>query len=118
MKRLIRANAELTHISGPVNHGPARYFVKGDEDKATGRIWAYITKIAPYDDAEYVWAKISGNGYTEFIRDGKKIDGMQFHSYEEDEYETVEEYFDDVIDSIIVELIRFNRDIEPRMMYN
>lgn len=79
-----------------------------------------ITELHPYDDAEYAWAKCGydGIGYIQFIRSGRKIDGMQCHFYEDDEYESPQEYIDELIDSTCVELLNLNKNVRPRMMYD
>lgn len=77
-----------------------------------------VTQIHPYDDAEYTWAKISGP-VVSFIRDGKVIDKMTIYEYDEDNYENgFDEYVGDILDTIAVELINFDRDVEPRMIHN
>lgn len=94
------------------------YYFSGQVDEATGRIWGDVTKLSPYDDADYYWAKIEGNGLIKFIYNGKVKDKMQTHSYEEEEYDSVNDYFNDIIESAAEELANLNKDIKPRMMYN
>ena len=79
---------------------------------------ASISKISPYDDADYVWAHIKSNGAVDYYKGGKKIGKSQLWSYEEDDYEDVAEYMDSCIDSVVVDLIDFNRSIEPVMVHN
>lgn len=79
-----------------------------------------VTEIHPYDDAEYTWARCGYKGacYVEFIRNGKVIDGMQWHYYEEEDYEEEREYIDEMIDQTCAELRNYNRDVKPRMIHN
>ena len=94
------------------------YTFSGRVDSVRGLMWGQIQRIAPYDDADYYWAKISGNGQVQFIHSGKVIDKMQMWSYEEDDYESVDDYFNDIINEAAKELDEFNKNIEPRMMDN
>ena len=43
---------------------------------------------------------------------------MQTHAYEEEDYETVDEYFEEIIESTAEELKKINQSIKPRMMYD
>lgn len=76
-----------------------------------------VTEIHPYDEASYTWARCGykGSGYVEFIKNGKVIDSMKMHSYDEDDYESEDEYVNDVIDQICAELRHSNKGVEPRI---
>ena len=76
---------------------------------------ATVSLLRPYDDADYTWARIgkSGGMRVEFIKDGKVQDTMQLWPYEDSDYESVEEYLDDILDRVIVELIDMNKHVEP-----
>lgn len=76
-----------------------------------------ISEIHPYDDAEYTWARYD-NLVVEFIKGGKVIDKMHMHDYDEDYYETVDEYVADLLDSTAVELIEMNKYVKPRIVHN
>ena len=43
---------------------------------------------------------------------------MQWHSYEEDDYESVWEYASDMVDEAVRTLDELNSTIEPRMVHN
>ena len=118
MKRVIRASQELKTINEAVSHGRIKYMAHLTEEPKWGFIYGQLTKIAPYDDADYVWARIHRNGLVEYIERGKVAGRMQLWSYEEEDYENVDEYFDEVIDQIMLDLEEYNEKIEPRMMYN
>ena len=74
----------------------------------------------PYDDAEYTMAFIGRHGVmnVEFVRDKKVISRIQFHVYEEEDHERPEDYVNDILDQIAVEILDLDRDVKPRMMYN
>lgn len=95
-----------------------RYMFKGKVDSKRGLAWGDISRIAPYDDADYFWAKITGNGQVQFIHNGRVEDKMQMWSYDEDDYESIDEYFNDIVFEAAKELDHFNDSIKPRMMYN
>lgn len=118
MKRVIKASQELKKINEAVSHGRIQYMAHLTEEPKWGFIYGQLRKIAPYDDADYVWARIHRNGLVEFIKEGKIIDKEQLWSYEEEDYENVDEYFDEVIDNLILDLEEYNKKIGSRMMYN
>jgi len=74
----------------------------------------------PYDDAEYTMAFVGRRGVmnVEFVRGGKVISRMQFHSYEEEDYERPEDYVTDVLDQIAVEILDLDKNVEPKMVHN
>jgi len=76
-----------------------------------------VKEIHPYDLEEYTWARCGYKGalYVEFIRNGKVLDGMQMHYYDEEDYEDENEYVNDIIDQVCVELRYYNKNIEPRI---
>ena len=118
MKRVVYSSTEpyKEYYRRP-GHG-IQYAIKGEVDRETGRMWLHIYGIHPYDEQEYVEARVSGNGQVIFERKGKIQDKMQLHSYEPEDYEIgVDEYFNDCIDYIVVELIHMNRDIESMMSH-
>ena len=119
MKRYIHANQDLRdeYYKFKMPNG-GTYRFAGKVDSVRGFMWGEISKIAPYDDAEYVWAKISGNGQVKYIQDGKVIDKAQMWSYEDEDYENVDDYFSDIINEAAKDLVRYNKDIEPRMVHN
>ena len=118
MKRMVKANTQYTDYA-TIQHGRKRFSVHLNYDGPyEGSFAAQITEIHPYDDAEYTWAKIGYNGQVQFIRNGKVVDKMQLPTYESDDYESIEDYYNDMLDTIAVELINMNRDVEPIMVHN
>lgn len=97
-----------------------RYTFSGKSSRSRGAQIGQIVKVAPYDDADYVWARIRGNGLVEFIQNGKILDKMQLANYLdwEDDFESPEEFMDADIDSIIEVLVEYNDEIEPRIIHN
>lgn len=118
MKRVIKATTASHYESRfPVNHGSEKYFCYMHEDDSPF-FECELHKVSPYDDADYAWAKMSRNGQVVFYKSGKVVDKMQMHSYDYDEYDSYDEYVDDVLDSIVVELININKDVKPVMVHN
>ena len=120
MKRQIKASSEYTDFI-TIQHGRQQFAVHINENGPyEGSFAAQITEIHPYDDAEYTWAKIGYNGQTIFYRNGKVVDKMQLASFEPDDYEynPVDEYINDCLDTVAVELLHMNRDVEPVMVHN
>ena len=118
MKRMIRASVEYPEYA-TFQHGRKRFSSHINYDGPyEGSFAATISEIHPYDDAEYTWAKIAFNGSVKFIRDGKVVDKMQLPTYEEDDYGRIEDYYDDMLDTVAVELIDMNRDVKPIMVHN
>lgn len=97
-----------------------KYRFAGKVSKSRGAQIGQISKIAPYDDADYVWALIRGNGLVEFIQDGKILDRMQLSDYLdwEEDFESPEEFMDADIDSILEVLVEYNSEIKPRIIHN
>jgi hypothetical protein len=123
MKRIIKAtsdfNSELTDFETYTRN--RQKFAIHQNNPADPNNWkATISEIHPYDDAEYLWARVGKRGTlsVEFIQNGKVIDTMQLHYYEPDEYEHEEEYYDEVTDAICLALLNFNKDVEPIMIHN
>lgn len=110
-------NAKLDG-SSVVMHGPTIRYMCHYGNIESPEFVASLSKIAPYDDAEYVWARIYENKKVDFIQNGSVIDSMQLPRYDEENYESVGEYVDDCIDRVVVKLNEFNKKIKPRMVHN
>lgn len=104
--------------SAVVKHGPTMRYMCHYGNIESPEFVASLSKIAPYDDAEYVWARIYENKKVDFIKDGHAIDSMQLPRYDEDNYESAGEYVDDCIDIVVLELNEFNQKIKPVMVHN
>ena len=80
----------------------------------------YVYQPHPYDDADYTMAYVGRRGImnVEFVRDRRIIGRMQCHLYEEEDYERPEDYVNDILDQIAVEILDLDRDVKPRMMYD
>lgn len=77
---------------------------------------AQVSKIAPYDDADYAWADIR-NGHIDVIRNGKVVKRSYYFNADDMEVENTE-WCDIIIDEAIDLIAKINKDIEPRMVYN
>ena len=115
MKRWVKGTTAYDQ-STVINHGPQRFHVKYTVDNDLIHA-IQITEIHPYDDAEYAWARGIGPQIT-FIRDGKVLDRMTIADFDEEYYETFDEYLADTFDAIAVELMNFNKDVKPVMVHN
>lgn len=82
----------------------------------TNNYKAQISKISPYDDAEYVWANVE-NGLVNFILDGKIIDTIKDIS-NDDDFEYNFEWQDNIFLTALENLEIYNKDIKPIMIYN
>lgn len=119
MKLLINASSQPSEYTEyhTQTHGHIEYGVHiGNSDSAD--FFAQMTKIAPYDDADYVWAKILPNKKVEFIKNGRVIDRAQLPEFEDDDYEDVTEYIDMCLDTVLLELEEYNKSISSIMMYD
>ena len=120
MKRVIAAasnfNSQLTEYS-TYQRGRQKFAIHENLPSDPNSWKASISEIHPYDEAEYTWARIGARGAmeAEFIRNGKVVDRMQLNYYDPDDYEDLEPYFNDIIDSICLELRQYNKDVTPKI---
>lgn len=77
---------------------------------------AQVSRIAPYDDADYAWADIK-NGHIDVIKGGRTIKRSYYFNADDMEVEN-DEWCDIIIDEAIDLIAKVNKDIEPRMVYN
>lgn len=110
-------NDKLTD-SFVVEHGPKIRYMCHVGNENSPNFVASLSKISPYDDAEYVWARIYENKKVDFIKNGKVVDKMQLSYYDEEDYESLDSYIDDCLDIVVLELADFNKKIKPVMVYN
>lgn len=115
MKRVIKATTDTQVLNW---HGTAKYFVRFDKESSTvDNFVIQISKVSPYDDADYVWAEVN-QAQGLFIQDGKVIDKMMMWTYEDEWFESEDEFFDNVIDTVIYELEEYNSEIDPKIIHN
>ena len=92
-----------------------------DADFEALRKWkAQISQQAgPYNDADedYEWASLS-NGVVSYYRRGKLVDKSYYMPPSDWGVETLEEWFQLVINDVIENLYEANRDVHDRMVYN
>ena len=78
------------------------------------------SEIHPYDDADYLWASMKSDGTCRLRNsEGKSkgfIDVSRF-SYDEDDYETYDEYMSEIVDHICVSLGDANAEVSPKIMH-
>lgn len=122
MKRYVHASTNSNQNFSWIEQVPAtkhRYRVKGSYNPETGFVSAYWTKISPYDDAEYVWGYCKGGNKVDFFKGspGKKVDSIHWHSYDEEDYESFDEYLSEFITEVAKEIDQYNKDIEPVMVH-
>lgn len=99
------------------NHGRQKFSVYV-KDPDSVDFEAMISEIHPYDDADYVWAYIKYNKQVEFLKGNRIVDKMQMNYFDEEDYESLQEYQNEVIDSVMVELLDMNRNVKPIMVHN
>ena len=115
MKKKIKANNANYYDEHFVqNHGNHRFsiYIKNGDSPF---FEASISEIHPYDLAEYTWAKILRNGQIEYRRNSKIIEKMQLWDYDEEYYESIDDYINDCIDSVMVDIIEHDKDVESRI---
>lgn len=107
-----------------VSHNGHRYAlrttgeVSPDDDpfKLFRTFQAEISKIAPYDDANYVWAKI-GKGETQYFMEDEFLDRAYYMTPWDWDLEN-SEWVETIIESAILELEEYNKNISPKMVHN
>lgn len=77
---------------------------------------ATVSEIHPYDDADYVWAKIE-NGVIKYIKDRKLVDKSYYMTADDWDVEN-SEWCDEVINQAMEDLLQLNKTVERRMMYH
>lgn len=89
---------------------------EADENKMYHEFAAQITLIAPYDDADYVWAKIE-NGVITYIKNQKAFDRSFYFLPSDMGYEN-DEWVAAICDDAIETIARYNESVEPKMIHN
>lgn len=122
MKKYIKASEQLTKYF-TFNHGKRKFSchsvdIETLEDPDLFR--AQVSEIHPYDDAEYAWAQIGKKQplHVRYIREGKVIDVNMLPDYDDEAYESEQEYYNAILDIVAVRLLELNIDVEPIMVHN
>lgn len=89
---------------------------EADVDAMFRAFKATVSRIAPYDDANYAWANIH-DGKIELIRDGKIINTQYYFNADDMDVENIE-WCDAIIDQAIDALIEIDKDVQPRIITN
>ena len=77
---------------------------------------ASVSRIAPYDDADYFWAKIE-RGTIKYIRSGK-VKEINYYMNADDMDIENNEWANEIIEQVCVRLNQLNKNIEPRIIHN
>lgn len=77
---------------------------------------AQITVSNPYDDADYVWARIS-NGVINYVKNGKVIDKSYYMDADDMDVEN-DEWCDVVIEQALENLESYNSKVESRIIHS
>ncbi len=88
-----------------------------NEDDPT-KLSIQVSELHPYDDAVYAFARVESfrPNVAQIIKNGSFISSVTMPEYDEDDWETPQEYVDEFIDRIFYELHRVNKDVEPKIM--
>lgn len=114
MKKLIASSRSNSYDrSFTYNVGKQAFSVKVSDDDDPYRIRFQISEIHPYDLTEYAWAKKTSPMEVSFYDDGHLVDTMTISDYDDDYFESVEDYFDTLIDTVCRELQTINKDKKP-----
>lgn len=113
MKRKINCTTYTDYAS--VERGNQRFSVHYAYDNNPDLFQCAVSEIHPYDLAEYAWAKKDRPTSAAIIKNGKRISWIDLPEYDEDAYETADEYIDEVIDRMCVALRRANKGVQPQI---
>ena len=89
---------------------------EADPQKMLKDFKAQVSKVSPYDDAHYYWAKIE-NGDISIIYDGKVVDKAYYFDADDMGCEN-SEWADMVCQGAMDILDKYNADIQKKMIYN
>lgn len=88
-----------------------------------------VSEIHPYDDADYVYAICNGSQITyyrplrknDFIRNAphtEVVDRETLFDYDPEDWEDYNEYIREIIDETCVNLLGYNKTVEPIIIHN
>lgn len=94
------------------------YSVRVYNEDDPSRLQLQISGLHPYDDADYAWARVESFRPTlaQIIKNGAFLSSVNMQCYEEEDWESSDEYVDEFIDRIIAELEVVNKDVKPKIM--
>lgn len=130
MKRLIRSSQQINRkfieassTNDYTNHftynrGGTKFSIDSKYNDDPYNFQCQITEIHPYDDADYYWVKKDGPASASLIKGNKRVGYIDIDEYDEDYYETPEEYIDAIVDYMCVELRNHNKNIKPEMVHD
>lgn len=97
------------------------YYVEVDSqnsssDEMFNKFKAQITEIHPYDDADYVWARIE-SGMIKFIQNKKVIQTNYYFSPDDMDIENTD-WIETICDDAIITMRDMNQSVVPRIIHN
>lgn len=114
MKKLIVSSTEYDkRITNNIGKQKFSVYLSETEDPYGFRF--QISEIHPYDLTDYAWAKKISPMQVNFYDHGKVITTMTVPDYEEDDFESVDDYYQFVIDNVCMELRELNKNKESRI---
>ena len=118
-RKIIAASANDYTGRFTYNRGGQKFIVYTKYENDPYSFQCQITEVHPYDDGEYFWVKkdapASATVYTDA---GKRYGYIEVDEYDEEFYESPEEYIDAIVDYMCSELRNYNRNVEPRIIHN
>lgn len=106
-----RGGRKFSVYYNEIDNGP-----EADPYKMLKDFKAQVSMIAPYDDADYVWANIK-NGSIFIMKGNKAIDKSYYMDADDMDIEN-NEWCDAIIDQAIDNILEINDKIEPRIIHN
>lgn len=110
------SNAKFTNHF-VIKRGNSSYFCYIGNENSPNFV-ASLSKIAPYDDADYVWARINDDRQVQYIKNGKEIHEIWLDDFNDENFPSLRSYIGDCLDIVVDDLIEFNKDIKPIMVYD
>lgn len=118
--------SNLNDITRPVTEsyhsftwrGQIKIAVHDNDPSWPGEYVCQVSEIHPYDDADYAWAKKDGPASAKIIQNGKTVKTINLPEWDEDAFETEDEYYDLVVDIMVNAIRGINKSISSRVLHN
>lgn len=128
MKRVIRAATidygTVKHTSAPsydlfqsLVYNKQKYTMYCTDTTEFDEFRCQITKVSPYDDAEYFWAKYEP-GIIQLIQNGRVVHSMSVYLPKEEDGANFEDWMNDVLIDVLDALEYYNSKIKSVMQHN
>lgn len=120
MKKLVKSSTNVNAATAYTDsftytRGRQKFSVHTAYSADPDKFQCQISEIHPYDLTDYAWAKKDQPASAAIVHNRKVVKRIPVPEWDEDSYETADEYCDDVIDTMCVQLKRFNSQFEPRI---